>query len=118
MHNLVQYFPSTTLSFLQWKFVSACCLHKNLCYCPCILQKNNTTAVSTTTSVMGLLPIDFSNIDEFSCSTPKKRPLRIEDSKTKVDSLPVDLRLGLKLRLESPKRFFWWEKSKGIGKSF
>ncbi|EFO24648.1 hypothetical protein LOAG_03835 [Loa loa] len=76
--------------------------------------KNNTTSLSaTTTSTTGSLPVDFSSIDEFNCSTPKKKSLRIEESKTKVDSLPVDLRLGLKLRLESSKRFFWLENSRG-----
>ncbi|KAL3995551.1 hypothetical protein ACH3XW_26275 [Acanthocheilonema viteae] len=77
--------------------------------------KNNSISINTaTTSTIGSLPIDFSSIDEFSCSTPKKKASRVEESKTKVDSLPVDLRLGLKLRLESPKCFFWLEKSKGI----
>ncbi|MCP9262202.1 hypothetical protein DINM_005489 [Dirofilaria immitis] len=60
------------------------------------------TANATNTSITGSLPVDFSSIDEF------------KELKTKVDSLPVDLRLGFKLRLESPKRFFWLEKSKGI----
>uniref|UniRef100_A0A1I8EAJ0 Uncharacterized protein n=1 Tax=Wuchereria bancrofti TaxID=6293 RepID=A0A1I8EAJ0_WUCBA len=76
--------------------------------------RSSTSISTTTTSTTGSLPVDFSSIDEFSCSTPKKKTLRVEQSKTKVDSLPVDLRLGLKLRLESPKRFFWLEKSKGI----
>lgn len=85
----------------------------------CALQKNDTTSINTTaTSTMRSLPVDFSSIEEFSCSTPKKKALRVDELKTEVDSLPVDLRLGLKLRLESSKRFFWLEKSKRIGKSF
>ncbi|OZC07170.1 hypothetical protein X798_05806 [Onchocerca flexuosa] len=76
-------------------------------------MKSTTIAGSTTTtSNVESLPVDFSSIDEFSCSTPKKKALKVDELKTKVDSLPVDLRLGLKLRLESPKRFFWLEKSK------
>lgn len=101
--NALQEFPSSV--FDKVKKISM----------PKDTEARSSTSVSTsTTSTTVSLPVDFSSIDEFSCSTPKKKTLRVEESKTKVDSLPVDLRLGLKLRLESPKRFFWLEKSKGI----
>ncbi|VDK83506.1 unnamed protein product [Onchocerca ochengi] len=100
--NALQEFPS--LVFDRMKEISM----------PKEVEAKNTTisASTTTTSTIGSLPVDFSSIDEFSCSTPKKKALKVEELKTKVNSLPIDLRLGLKLRLESPKRFFWLEKSK------
>ncbi|CAG9534760.1 unnamed protein product [Cercopithifilaria johnstoni] len=102
--NALQEFPSSVFDRME-----KTCIPKKT------EAKNNNISVNTTTSsTVGSLPVDFSSINEFSCSTPKKKALRIEESKTEVESLPVDLRLGLKLRLESPNRFFWLEKSKGI----
>ncbi|VDO42355.1 unnamed protein product [Onchocerca flexuosa] len=100
--NALQEFPS--IVFDRMKEISM----------PNEIEAKSTTIAgsTTTTSNVESLPVDFSSIDEFSCSTPKKKALKVDELKTKVDSLPVDLRLGLKLRLESPKRFFWLEKSK------
>uniref|UniRef100_A0A915PN10 Uncharacterized protein n=1 Tax=Setaria digitata TaxID=48799 RepID=A0A915PN10_9BILA len=80
-----------------------------------VFDEKNTANTTAASFCAGSLPVDFSNIEDFSCSTPKKIAMRVEEPKTKVDSLPQDLRLGLKLRLESSKRFFWLGKSQGIG---
>ncbi|VDM98774.1 unnamed protein product, partial [Thelazia callipaeda] len=61
------------------------------------------------------LPIDFSCIDEFVTSLPKQNVEKVDVVKTEVDSLPIDFRLGVKLRLESSEQFFWLEDS-GVSK--
>ncbi|VDM30154.1 unnamed protein product, partial [Toxocara canis] len=55
-----------------------------------------------------IYPTDFSAFTNLSSSSPKSALSKLEDmEKTKSATLPHDLRLGWKLRMESKKPFPW-----------
>uniref|UniRef100_A0A9J2QAX7 Uncharacterized protein n=1 Tax=Ascaris lumbricoides TaxID=6252 RepID=A0A9J2QAX7_ASCLU len=58
--------------------------------------------------ISDIYPIDFSNLTASCSSTPKSTLTKLEDlEKTTSATLPIDLRLGFKLRIESKKPFPW-----------
>lgn len=58
--------------------------------------------------ISDIYPIDFSNLTASCSSTPKSALTKLEDlEKTTSATLPIDLRLGFKLRIESKKPFPW-----------
>uniref|UniRef100_A0A915BU04 Uncharacterized protein n=2 Tax=Parascaris univalens TaxID=6257 RepID=A0A915BU04_PARUN len=58
--------------------------------------------------ISDIYPVDFSNLTASCSSTPKSALTKLEDlEKTTSATLPIDLRLGFKLRIESKKPFPW-----------